>query len=339
MKIQENISLRPYNTFGIDARARHFISVNTVQELQQALALEEYPEKFILGGGSNMLLVSDIEALVVHVNLKGISEVEREGDHLLLKVMAGENWHQLVLWTMQQDLGGLENLSLIPGNTGTAPIQNIGAYGVELKDVFHSCEAVEVATGKLHSFTKEECEFGYRESIFKNKARGKFVITAVTFRLSLQDHHLNTSYGAIEAELEAMGISDPGIQDVSRAVIAIRRKKLPDPAELGNSGSFFKNPVIDGDAFRVFQQKNPEAPFYKVSETAYKIPAGWMIEQCGFKGKRFGDAGVHKHQALVLVNHGNATGKEILGLAHRIQEAVSERFGITIQPEVNIIGN
>ncbi len=339
MKIQENISLRPYNTFGIDASARYFISVNTVQELQQALALEEYPEKFILGGGSNMLLVSDIEALVVHVNLKGISEIEREGDHLLLKVMAGENWHQLVLWTMQQDLGGLENLSLIPGNTGTAPIQNIGAYGVELKDVFHSCEAVEVATGKLHSFTKEECEFGYRESIFKNKARGKFVITAVTFRLSLQDHDLNTSYGAIEAELEAMGISDPGIQDVSRAVIAIRRKKLPDPAELGNSGSFFKNPVIDGDAFRIFQQKNPEAPFYKVSETAYKIPAGWMIEQCGFKGKRFGDAGVHKHQALVLVNHGDATGKEILELAHRIQEAVAERFGITIQPEVNIIGN
>ncbi len=339
MKIQENISLRPYNTFGIDASARYFISVNTVQELQQALALEEYPEKFILGGGSNMLLVSDIEALVVHVNLKGISEVEREGDHLLLKVMAGENWHQLVLWTMQQDLGGLENLSLIPGNTGTAPIQNIGAYGVELKDVFHSCEAVEVATGKLHSFTKEECEFGYRESIFKNKARGKFVITAVTFRLSLQDHDLNTSYGAIEAELEAMGISDPGIQDVSRAVISIRRKKLPDPAELGNSGSFFKNPVIDGDAFRIFQQKNPEAPFYKVSETAYKIPAGWMIEQCGFKGKRFGDAGVHKHQALVLVNHGDATGKEILELAHRIQEAVSERFGIKIQPEVNIIGN
>ncbi|WP_373072585.1 UDP-N-acetylmuramate dehydrogenase [Zeaxanthinibacter enoshimensis] len=339
MKIQENISLRPYNTFGIDASARYFISVNTVQELQQALALEEYPEKFILGGGSNMLLVSDIKALVVHVNLKGISEIEREGDHLLLKVMAGENWHQLVLWTMQQDLGGLENLSLIPGNTGTAPIQNIGAYGVELKDVFHSCEAVEVATGKLHSFTKEECEFGYRESIFKNKARGKFVITAVTFRLSLQDHDLNTSYGAIEAELEAMGISDPGIQDVSRAVIAIRRKKLPDPAELGNSGSFFKNPVIDGDAFRIFQQKNPEAPFYKVSETAYKIPAGWMIEQCGFKGKRFGDAGVHKHQALVLVNHGDATGKEILELAHRIQEAVAERFGITIQPEVNIIGN
>ncbi|MDC6351799.1 UDP-N-acetylmuramate dehydrogenase [Zeaxanthinibacter sp. PT1] len=339
MRPQENISLRPYNTFGIDAKARYFISVNSVEELQLALALDEYPDKFILGGGSNMLLVSDVEALVLHINLKGVSEVERQGDRLVLKVMAGENWHDLVLWTMQHDLGGLENLSLIPGNTGTAPIQNIGAYGVELKDVFHSCEAIEIETGKLQRFSKEDCEFGYRESIFKNKAKGKFVITSVNFELSVRNHRLNTSYGAIEAELEAMGITDPSIQDISRAVIAIRRKKLPDPAELGNSGSFFKNPVIDADVFKGFHQKHPDAPFYKVSETAYKIPAGWLIEQCGFKGKRYGDAGVHKNQALVLVNHGNASGKEIIDLAHKIQDTVKDRFGICISPEVNIIGD
>ena len=337
MEIQQDISLKEYNTFGIDAKAKFFSEINSIEELKKILAIKDYPDFFVLGGGSNMLITRDLENLVLYINLKGIDILWENSDEVCIKVNAGENWHQMVLWTLDQNYGGLENLSLIPGNTGTAPIQNIGAYGVELKDTFVSCDALEIATQKLKTFTKEECQFGYRDSYFKNEGLGKYIITSVNFKLSKRNHNLHVGYGAIVSELQNNGITDPSIRDVSNAVIAIRKSKLPDPKELGNSGSFFKNPVISRQEFDKFTKIYPSAPYYKVSEKEFKIPAGWLIEQCGFKGKRFGDAGVHKHQALVLVNYGNASGKEIIDLAEKIIESVLERFGIGITPEVNII--
>ncbi|SMG36579.1 UDP-N-acetylmuramate dehydrogenase [Arenibacter troitsensis] len=337
MDIQEDISLKEYNTFGIDAKAKFFCEINSIAELKQALELKGYPNLFILGGGSNMLITKNLENLVLHINLKGIEVVSENSEEAIIKVSAGENWHNMVLWTLDRDYGGLENLSLIPGNTGTAPIQNIGAYGVELKDTFVCCEAMEIATRKLRTFTRDECQFGYRDSYFKNKGLGKYIITSVSFKLTKRNHQLHVDYGAIVSELQHNGITNPGIKDVSNAVIAIRKSKLPDPRELGNSGSFFKNPVVDRPQFDNFSRLNPTAPFYKVSENEFKIPAGWLIEQCGYKGKRFGDAGVHKNQALVLVNYGNASGADIIELAEKIIESVSQKFGITISPEVNII--
>lgn len=337
MDIQEDISLKVYNTFGIDAKARFFCEINSIAELKQALQLKGYPNLFVLGGGSNMLITKDLENLVLHINLKGIEVVSENKDEAIIKVNAGENWHNMVLWTLDHDYGGLENLSLIPGNTGTAPIQNIGAYGVELKDTFVCCEAMEIATRELKTFTKDECQFGYRDSYFKNEGLGKYIITSVSFKLTKRNHKLNVDYGAIVSELQHNGITNPSIKDVSNAVIAIRKSKLPDPKELGNSGSFFKNPVVDRQQFDNFTKLYPTAPFYKVSENEFKIPAGWLIEQCGYKGKRFGDAGVHKNQALVLVNYGNASGADIIELAEKIIESVSQNFGITISPEVNII--
>tara|TARA_R110002049_G_scaffold93821_1_gene231650 strand:- start:19 stop:1035 length:1017 start_codon:yes stop_codon:yes gene_type:complete len=337
MEIQKDISLKKYNTFGIDAKAKFFCEIKSIEGLKKILELKDYPHLFVLGGGSNMLITKDLDSLVIYINIKGIEIVRENSDEVVIKVNAGENWHQMVLWTLDKNYGGLENLSLIPGNTGTAPIQNIGAYGVELKDTFVSCEAMEIATQKLKTFSKEDCRFGYRDSYFKNEGLGKYIITSVNFKLSKRNHNLNIGYGAIVTELENNGVTDPGIRDVSNAVIAIRKSKLPDPKELGNSGSFFKNPVVSKQEFDKFTKIYPDAPFYTVSENEYKIPAGWLIEQCGFKGKRFGDAGVHKHQALVLVNYGNATGKEIIDLAEKIIESVQERFGIGITPEVNII--
>lgn len=337
MEIKKDFALKAYNTFGIAAKASHFAEVTDVGALSHLLLNPNYPTQFVLGGGSNMLITKDINALVIHVAIKGKSVVAEDDTHVQLKVMAGENWHELVLWTLAQDYGGLENLSLIPGNTGTAPIQNIGAYGVELKDSFISCEAVHRTTGKLQTFSKADCAFGYRESYFKNEGKDSYVITSVTFRLSKKHHTLNTHYGAIEEELQRLQITKPTIQDVSKAVINIRNSKLPDPKELGNSGSFFKNPIVNKTIFEAFSLEHPTAPFYKISETAYKIPAGWLIEQCGFKGKRFGDAGVHAKQALVLVNYGNATGREIMALAERIIKVVYDNFQIRISPEVNLI--
>lgn len=336
LKIRNNISLKNYNTFGIDAKARHFISVQTVDELINVLKLEEYPEKFILGGGSNMLLTDDVNALVIHINIKGIEIVSKNNNTVTVKANAGENWHEFVLWTLNHGFGGLENLSLIPGNVGTAPIQNIGAYGVELKDVFVSCEAIETATYKIVDFSLNECEFGYRDSVFKRKT-GKYIIINVTFKLTVNRHTLNTSYGAIENQLNSLNITNPTIKDVSNAVIFIRKSKLPDPSEIGNSGSFFKNPVVSKVKFNKLQANFPDLPYYEVSDEEVKIPAGWLIEQCGFKGKRYGDAGVHTKQALVLVNYGNATGKEIMDLAKKIQASVKEKFDIEIIPEVNIV--
>jgi len=338
MQIEKHKSLRDYNTFGIDCKAERFTSISSVADLKELLREAKNESLFILGGGSNMLLTKDIEALVVHINIKGISIYKETDDHIYIEAMAGENWHEFVLYCIDHGYGGIENLSLIPGNMGTAPIQNIGAYGVELEQVFWHCEAIEIDTEKLLTFNKEDCQFGYRNSIFKNEAKGKYIITKVCLRLSKRNHKKSISYGAIRQQLEIEGVLDtPSIGDISKAVIAIRQSKLPDPTEIGNSGSFFKNPVVDANEFARFTSNFPDAPFYKVTEDAYKIPAGWLIEQAGFKGKRFGDAGVHEKQALVLVNHGNAKGSEIWNLAMRIQKEVKVQFDITLTPEVNVI--
>ncbi len=337
MNLKYDVSLKPYNTFGISAKAEAFVAVTSTEELREALSLSTYPNPFILGGGSNMLLKKDIKGLVIQIALKGIKVVKETEEHVWIEVAAGENWHQFVMYCVDHGYGGIENMALIPGNTGTAPVQNIGAYGVELKDVFFECTAIDRANLEERKFTLEDCNFGYRESVFKSKYKDRFVITSVTFKLTKTHHQLHTGYGAIQQILNEREITDPGIKDIAQAVIAIRSSKLPDPKELGNSGSFFKNPVIDREQFMELQKQHPQMPFYEVSATKVKIPAGWLIEQAGFKGKRFGDAGVHKNQALVLVNYGNATGAEIWDLALKIQESVQNQFGITIEPEVNVI--
>lgn len=337
MEVLEHKSLKNFNTFGIDCKARYFVSVSDLSELEEALKLGIHENLLVLGGGSNMLLTRDVDALVVHLDLRGIEVISEDESEVKLKVMAGENWHDLVMYCVDKNWGGIENLSLIPGNVGTAPIQNIGAYGVELKDVFESCTALEIDSLESKTFSKDDCKFEYRNSLFKNEAKGRYIITSVTIRLTNKDHLKSTSYGAIRSKLAENNISEPSIKDISEAVISIRRSKLPDPKEIGNSGSFFKNPVVSKDEFEKFQSANPMAPFYEVSSTQFKIPAGWLIEKAGFKGKRFGDAGVHKNQALVLVNHDAATGKEIWELALSIQKKVYEQFGILIEPEVNVI--
>ena len=336
MKFFQNSSLKPYNTFGIDVKAERFVSVSSLEELKSVLTGNYAEELFVLGGGSNMLLTQDIAATVLHINLKGIKVVQETEDFVYIQANAGENWHEFVLWTLKHDYGGLENLSLIPGNIGSSPIQNIGAYGVELKDHFVSCEAIDIQTIEMMNFNAEECNFGYRNSIFKNKVKGKYIITSVTFKLSKKNHQLYTNYGSINEALEESGITNPSIQDISSAVIRIRQQKLPDPMELGNSGSFFKNPVISAEAFQELQKEYPEMPHYKISENEFKIPAGWLIDLAGFKGFREGDAGVHKNQALVLVNYGTATGTEILNLAQKIQDKIQSQFQIALELEVNI---
>ncbi len=337
MHIEEHKSLKDYNTFNIQATARYFSSIGSIEDLKLALKSNIHPDIFILGGGSNMLLTKNIEALVLHINLKGIKIVSEDKNSVVLNVMAGENWHEFVQYCINNDYGGVENLSLIPGNVGTAPIQNIGAYGVELKDVFLDCNTLSIIDQSEKKFTKEECQFAYRNSIFKDQKKGKYIITNVTFKLTKNNHHTIIEYGSVKQELENSNIHPPSIKDISEVIIKIRESKLPNPNEIGNSGSFFKNPTINNIEFEKFNKNFPTAPFYKLSEFEYKIPAGWLIEKSGFKGQRFGDAGVHKNQALVLVNHGNASGKEILKLAEKIRTKVKQDFGILIEPEVNIV--
>ena len=337
MTIKENFSLKDHNTFGVDVKARFFAEVTGLMQLRKLLDLSVYPNRFILGGGSNLLLTEDIDALVMHIALKGITLFEEEEDYVIIKAMAGENWHQLVLWCLERDYGGIENLSLIPGNTGTAPIQNIGAYGVELKDVFVSCEAMDLESLELIELTKEQCRFGYRDSIFKREAKGKYIITSVKLRLTRKAHIIRTDYGGVKEQLDLMGTAVPGIKDVSAAIIHIRQKKLPDPALLGNSGSFFKNPVLDKNKVEQMLKDHPEMPVYEVSDSQLKIPAGWLIDLCGLKGYRKGDAGVHERQALVLVNYGKASGEDILALSREVQAQVEQEFGILLEPEVNIL--
>ena len=337
MEIQTNFSLKNYNTFGIEAKAKQFVAVHNVAELKTILEENKSKKKFILGGGSNMLLTQAVDALVIHVDLKGKKIIKEDKDFVWVESQAGENWHEFVIWTIDQNLGGLENMSLIPGNVGTTPVQNIGAYGTEIKDTFYSCEAISIENQKIKTFTKAECHFGYRESVFKNEAKDHYIITSVVFKLTKRNHKINTSYGDITAELAKNNITNPTLKEVSNAVIAIRQSKLPDPKELGNSGSFFKNPILLKTDFEKIHKKFPEMKFYEVSETEVKVPAGWLIEQAGFRGKRFGDAGIHKNQALVLVNYGNATGQEILDVSKDIQETIFKTFGIHIEAEVNVI--
>ena len=333
MKIQENISLKSYNTFGIDVNAKRFVSVNSLAELKAVIADEK--DIFLLSGGSNMLLTKDIDKLVVHIDTKGVFVNDTGEDFVFVTAEAGENWHEFVLFCIANNYGGLENLSLIPGNVGTSPIQNIGAYGVEIKDTFLQLEALNIATGEMKTFKLEDCNFGYRNSVFKTELKGKYIITNVTFKLTKKKHNLNTSYGAIQQELG--NNSNPALKDISDAVIAIRQSKLPDPKEIGNSGSFFKNPVIPVEQFNELQKQYPTIPSYKVSETEIKVPAGWLIEQAGFKGQKYGEAGVHAKQALVLVNYGNATGKEIHAVAQNIQKTIKEKYNISLEIEVNVI--
>jgi len=337
MEIQTNFSLKNYNTFGIEAKAKQFVAVHNLDELTTVLQENKSNKKFILGGGSNMLLTKDIESLVIYIDLKGKKIIQENEDFVWVESQAGENWHEFVIWTIDQNFGGLENMSLIPGNVGTTPVQNIGAYGTEIKDTFDSCEAMKIDNQEMKTFTKTECHFGYRESIFKNEEKDQYIITSVVFKLTKQNHKINISYGDITAELSKNNISKPSLKEVSNAVIAIRQSKLPDPKELGNSGSFFKNPILLKTNFEKIHLKFPEMKYYEVSPTQVKVPAGWLIEQAGFKGKRFGDAGIHKNQALVLVNYGNATGQEILDVSKTIQNTIFKTFGIHIEAEVNVI--
>lgn len=337
MQIKQDISLKPYNTFGIDVLAKQFISIKTIEELIAVLKTYQNQKVFILGGGSNMLLTKDIETLVIHLNLKGKELVLEDESHVEIKTNAGENWHEFVLWCLDNNYGGIENLSLIPGNLGSAPIQNIGAYGVELKDVFVKCEVIDLRDFSLKTLSKTDCQFGYRDSIFKQKEKGNYIITSVTLKLTKNNHQLHTGYGAISQELEKNGLKKPSIKDISNAVIAIRQSKLPDPTEIGNSGSFFKNPIIQKEHYNNLKKLFPEIPCYPVSDNEVKVPAGWLIEKAGFKGKTLDNYGVHKKQALVLVNYGDAKGKDILNLAILIQKTILRIFKISIETEVNIL--
>lgn len=336
MIIQNNISLKPYNTFGIDANAKQFVEITDTAQISELHSNNLLNDIFVIGFGSNMLLTSDIDKLVLKISTKGKEIISESNNKVIVKAAAGEDWPEFVLWSIDKGLYGLENLSKIPGNVGTSPIQNIGAYGTEIKDTFYKLEAFEIATGKTKTFYNADCNFGYRESIFKKEEKGKYIITDVYFELEKKGE-LNLSYGAIKSKLEEKGITNPTPKDVSDCVIEIRKSKLPDPKEIGNSGSFFKNPVISADAFNVIKQKYPDAPSYTLENGNIKVPAGWLIEKSGWKGFRKGDAGVHEKQALVLVNYGNAKGKEILDLANEIRKDISDKFGIDLEIEVNII--
>lgn len=337
MIIQKDISLKDYNTFGINAKAKQYLNVENLDQLKNILKDNTSENLFILGGGSNLLLTKDIDTLVLHINLKGIRVKSQTETHVVVEAQAGENWHSFVLWCIEKGYGGVENLSLIPGNIGTAPMQNIGAYGVEIKDVFNNCEAITIKDQSTRLFSKADCKFGYRESVFKQELKGQYIITSVCLKLTKSNHNLKIDYGAIKTELEALHIEHPSIKDISNAVINIRQSKLPDPKDIGNSGSFFKNPIISKLDFLDLQKQFPKIPHYVVSDSEVKIPAGWLIETAGFKGKRFGDYGVHNKQALVLVNYGNAKGIDIFQLAQLIQKTVFRLFNISIETEVNII--
>lgn len=338
MILKPNISLKPFNTFGIDAIASDFIEIDSIEALQFVIDNFNLANRktLVIGGGSNMLLTKNFDGLVLKMSIKGIEKVNEDNDYVYLKAMAGEAWHGFVMHCVANNYSGVENLSLIPGYVGAAPMQNIGAYGVEIKDTCHEVEAYEIENNEVKIFSNADCKFGYRESIFKHEAKGKYIISSVTFKLAKQAK-INVSYGAIQDVLKSKNIENPTIQDVSEAVIAIRESKLPNPKVLGNAGSFFKNPEIPTEEYVTLKEKHPALVGYKTSETHTKLAAGWLIEQCGWKGKVVGNTGSHKDQALVLVNYGNATGNEIWKLAMQIQESVFEKFGVTIVPEVNVI--
>jgi UDP-N-acetylmuramate dehydrogenase len=335
-EVQSDFSLKPFNSFGMDVKASAFTEITSEKQIPGLLRLINTFEKpsLILGGGSNLLFSRDFDGLVVHMATKGIEIVDEDEDYAYVRAMAGENWDDFVQFCISRNYGGLENLSLIPGNVGSAPIQNIGAYGVELKDSFYMLDAVSVKTGEFREFYAADCQFGYRQSVFKGELKGQYIILSVTFKLSKRPV-FNTTYGSVGDFLKERNMP-VNLQNISFAISEIRRSKLPDPLELGNAGSFFKNPVVSKKHFGNLLGVYPDMPSYPSGEQV-KVPAGWLIEKCGWKGFRDGDAGVHARQALVLVNYGNATGTQILNLAHRIMESVKQSFEIDIEPEVNII--
>ncbi|GAA0555526.1 UDP-N-acetylmuramate dehydrogenase [Chitinophaga japonensis] len=338
MQVSENVLLQPYNTFGIRAQARYFMPFADVQQLQAVLQdarWQAFP-RMVLGGGSNVLFTRDFDGLMLKNELKGITLLREDDEYIYVKAGAGENWHQFVLYCIERQWAGLENLSLIPGNVGASPMQNIGAYGVEIRDYFHELEAWHLQDHTLVTFSNADCAFGYRESVFKKQYKGQFAILSVTYRLRKQPR-FNTSYGAIEEELQRMGVRELSIRAISQAVINIRSSKLPDPAQVGNAGSFFKNPTVGAAQFAALKSAHPGIVAYPVAQDQHKLAAGWLIEQCGWKGFRSGDAGVHARQALVLVNYGHASGQEIYQLSQQVLDSVQEKFGVELEREVNII--
>ena len=337
LDIKTNFSLKRCNTFAIDAYADKFIAISSVDELAQALDQISSGPFLVLGGGSNLLLdQSRIHQPVLWINNKGIEVLKQTEAEVLVRAGAGENWHELVLWSIERGFGGLENLSLIPGNVGAAPVQNIGAYGVELKDVLHQVEVMNLATGEVELLGAEECSLGYRDSVFKSTRRGRWIIMAVIFRLTRMHHQLRLEYGSIQNRLAQSAISEPTIRDVSNAVIRIRQERLPDPAQLPNAGSFFKNPLVSVTQYETLKEAYPDIPCYEQPDASLKLPAAWLIESCQWKGVRRGDVGVHEQHALVLVNYGRASGGEIIELAQEIQHSVFQRFAIQLDFEVNL---
>ena len=338
MNFIENYPLLKLNTFGVDVKAKYFTSINTINELIELTKTNVFKdlELLILGGGSNILFTKDFDGLVILNNIKGKEIIDQNQQSIFLKIGAGENWHELVMYCVDNGWGGIENLSLIPGNTGTAPMQNIGAYGVEIKETFVELEALEISSGKIVKFNNSDCEFGYRESVFKNKMKNQYIILNITLELN-KNPVLNVNYGDVKTILENQNIKNPSVKDVSNAIISIRQSKLPDPKKIGNSGSFFKNPIVSLNQLELIKKKYPNVVNYEINENEFKIAAGWMIERAGWKGKKFNNYGVHEKQALVLVNYGLANGMEIFELSEKIILDIKDKFGITLEREVNII--
>ncbi len=339
MEVKENVDLFPFNTFHIHAIARYMVTVTTPEEAREIFSSELFRKNrhLILGGGSNVLLTGDFDGLVIRNAIKGITTVQETETAVQLAAGSGEDWHGFVMHCVARDFGGIENLSLIPGTVGAAPMQNIGAYGVEIRDVIHSVEAIHLQTLDTRVFSREECAFGYRESIFKQALRGQYFISSITLSLTRRDHRFNIHYGAIQDVLAQKNITSLSVRAISDAVVAIRTSKLPDPKVIGNAGSFFKNPSLDRSAFITLQEKYPDIPVFPGENDLIKVPAAWLIEQCGWKGKTIANIGVHKNQALVLVNYGGGKGHDIWELAMEIQQSVQEKFGVLLQPEVNVI--
>ncbi|MFM6935144.1 MAG: UDP-N-acetylmuramate dehydrogenase [Flavobacteriales bacterium] len=334
--IQTNFDLKPFNTFGISVKADRFAAFSSIAQLQECLRSRHQDPLLILGGGSNLLLTKDFHGFVLKNEINGFRVLSENEEEAIVEAGAGEVWHEFVMKCIDLNLSGLENLSLIPGSVGASPMQNIGAYGVEIKDCFESLSAFHIESGELHTFDREACAFGYRESVFKRELKGQYIICTVAFRLR-KNAKVNTSYGAIASELEKQGIVQPTIKDVSNAVISIRQSKLPDPKLIGNAGSFFKNPIVDNAVYEAIQKEYPEAPKYPVNDHQCKLAAGWLIEQAGWKGKTIETYGVHKLQALVLVNYGGSTGNQIYDLSSQIISDIQTKFGVTLEREVNIL--
>lgn len=338
MHIQENVSLKQYNTFGIDVQSRYFVDIASIEHLHELVTHPKWQTipKLVLGDGSNVLFSQDYPGLVIKMSLKGKEITAEDNQHVWLRMAAGENWHECVLFCIQHHLAGIENLSFIPGTVGAAPIQNIGAYGVELREVLVKLTAMRLSDGTLHTFEHSDCRFGYRDSIFKRELKNQFIIVSVDLRLN-KTPIFRLDYGAIKETLAAMQIKDVSIKAVSDAVIKIRQQRLPDPKKIGNAGSFFKSPILPKQQFHAMYQQFPQMPYFLDDNEHYKIPAGWFIEQCGWKGRRLGEAGVHEQHALVLINYGKGSGRDIKQLAEQIQASVKDKFAIELIPEVNII--